>query len=237
VDASENAILAALSADERAMLRRESRAVELKLGDVLFEAGDRVEAVTWVEQGLLSVVSYTDEGKSVETTMVGREGAGGLIEACGSGVTFLTVLIQLEGRGWRTPAAVCRDLAEHSPRFRDLVWRYAEAMFAEARQSVVCQAAHGVEARCARWLLESHDRGCVGPVLHLTREYLAGMLGVQRTTVSTVAGALERRGLIRQSRGVFELVDIDGLEATACDCRRAIREHRDRMGLATPCDR
>ena len=234
---AENAILAALSAEERATLQRESRPVELKLGDVLFEAGDRVDAVTWVEHGLLSIVSYTDEGKSVETTMVGREGAGGLVEACGSGVSFLTVLVQLQGRGWRTPAAVCRDLAQRSPRFRELVWRYAEAMFAEARQSVVCQATHGVEARCARWLLESHDRGCVGPALHLTQEYLAGMLGVQRTTVSTIAGALERRGLIRQSRGVFELVDFEGLETVACDCRRAIKQHRDRMGLSTPCDR
>ena len=107
-----------------------------------------------------------------------------------------------------------------------MVWRYAEIMLAEARQSVVCQAMHSVEGRCARWLLESRDRSGVGDRLPLTQEYLAAMLGVQRTTVNPIAGALQRRGLIQYSRGRIDILDAEGLQRAACDCRRVLPEHR-----------
>ena len=232
MDSSNNSQLRSLSADDFERLRPHLHPVEFKLGDVLYGPGDPVRSVYWVEAGLLSVVSSSPEGQSVETSMVGRDGSAGLVEACAQGQSFMTVLVQIEGRGWRAPASACRELAETSAGFRQMVWRHAATLIAEGGQSAVCQARHPVDQRCARWLLESRDRAGVGDVLPLTQEYLAAMLGVQRTTVAPVAVELQRRGLIRYSRGRIEVLDPAGLEAAACDCRRTVKAFREgRMEL------
>ena len=227
-----NTLLRNLGDADWERLRPSLREIELRLGDVLMTPGDPIERVVWVETGLLSIVYSSEEGHSVETSMVGREGAGGMLEACGSGLSYLTVLVQMEGRGLAAPPAAVRDLFERSEAFRDQVTRFAESQMAEARQSVVCQAMHEVEERCARWILEASDRGGYTGPLSMTQEYLAAMLGVQRTTVTPVAGALQRRGLIRYSRGRVEVVDADGLERVACICRRSVAEHRARVSGA-----
>jgi CRP-like cAMP-binding protein len=232
MDRPNNTLLRKLSDGDWDRLRPQLREIELKLGDVLMTPGDPIERVVWVESGLLSVVYSSAEGQSVETSMVGREGAGGLVEVCGSGLSYLTVLVQMEGRGFAAAPTAVRDLFEQSVAFRDQVVRFSEAQFAEARQSVVCQAMHEVEERCARWILEASDRGGYTGPLNMTQEYLAAMLGVQRTTVTPIAGALQRRGLIRYSRGRVEVLDAEGLEKVACVCRRSVLEHRARVSGA-----
>ena len=232
MDRPNNTLLRALGDDDWERLRPQLREIELRLGDVVMTPGDPVERVIWPESGLLSIVYSSEEGHSVETSMVGIEGAGGLVEACGSGLSYLTVLVQMEGRGYAAPPAAVRDLFERSADFRDRVVRFSEAQFAEARQSVVCQAMHEVEERCARWILEARDRGGYTGPLSMTQEYLAAMLGVQRTTVTPIAGALQRRGLIRYSRGRVEVVDAEGLEKVACVCRRSVAAHRARVSGA-----
>jgi CRP-like cAMP-binding protein len=227
-----NTLLRAMAADDWERLRPQLRETELRIGDLVATPGDAVERVVWVETGLLSIVYSSAEGQSVETSMVGREGAGNLLEACGSGISYLTVLVQVEGRGFSVSAAACRDLFERSAPFRAQVVRYGEAQMAEGRQSVVCQAMHEVEGRCARWILEASDRGGIQGPLPLTQEYLAAMLGVQRTTVTPIAAALQRRGLIRYSRGRMDVLDAAGLERVACVCRRSVAEHRARVSGA-----
>ena len=231
MDRPNNTLLRVLPAEDFQRLQPHLRAEDLKLGDVLYGPEDRVERVTFVETGLLSVVFSSLGGQSVETSMIGREGASGLVEACGSGHSFITILVQVEGRGFSAPAAAIRDLHDRSAAFRDLLARYAEAMLAEARQSVVCQALHLVESRCARWLIESAERSGCDSRLPLTQEYLASMLGVQRTTVTPIAAMLQRRGLIRYSRGRIDILDSEGLDRAACECRSNLKAHRRRLGL------
>ena len=230
MDRPDSALLRALTQEDFDRLAPHLREVQLRLGDVIFTPGDRVERVTFVESGLLSIVYSSAEGHSVETSMIGREGAGGLAEVCGSGVNYLTVLVQMEGRAYSASAAICRQLYDSSEGFRRVVAGYVEIMLAEARQSVVCQAMHEVQERCARWILEARDRGGLPGVLPMTQEYLAAMLGVQRTTVTPIAAALQRRGLIRYSRGRVEVIDPEGLERVACICRGALRAHRAQVG-------
>lgn len=232
MDRPANALLRAMSAEDFEQLRPHLRPIALELGDIVHGPGDPVERVVWPEIGLLSVVASSFEGRSVETSMVGREGASALVEACGSGVSFMTVLVQVEGRAVSAPASACRAVADRSVAFRNLVTRYAEAMLAEARQSVVCQAMHEAEARCARWIMETRDRSGLTGSLPLTQEYLAAMLGVQRTTVTPIASALQQRGLIRYSRGRIDVLEPERLDAVACRCRRAITEHRERVSPA-----
>ena len=126
------------------------------------------------------------------------------------------------------PLGRLHEAAEASPRLRDPLQRYTEALLAQTFQSVACNATHPVEARCCRWLLSTQDR--VGQRdLPLTHEFLAEMLGVQRSSVSLVVRALQTAGLIRQGRGVISVSDRAGLEEVTCECYGAIRRNFGRL--------
>jgi len=114
------------------------------------------------------------------------------------------------------------------PRLRDLVDRHTEALFGHAIQSVACNALHSVEERFCRWLLTCHDRISTDTVA-LTQEFLADMLGVQRTTVTAVARSLQAKGVIRYRRGIVDIVDRGALQAMACECYGVIRGTYERL--------
>ena len=121
-----------------------------------------------------------------------------------------------------------RSAWSRSAALRDLVDRHNEALFGHAIQSVACNALHAVEARFCRWLLSCHDR-IDSNTVNLTQEFLADMLGVQRTTVTAVARSLQAKGMIRYRRGIVDVLDRPGLEATACECYDAVRRVYDRL--------
>jgi len=114
------------------------------------------------------------------------------------------------------------------PNIQRLVLHLTEALMAQTLQTVACNAVHSVEARCCRWILSTHDR-LDQDELPLTQEFLAEMLGVQRSTVSTVIRTLQAAGLIRQGRGAITVVDRAGLERVACECYGKIRRRFERL--------
>ena len=205
--------------------------VDLKLGQQLQRQGVRTEWVYFPESCLLSMILLSTGGQSVETSTVGVEGAAGLLEACGSGVSSVDCVVQVDGEAWRCPAAHCRRLAMTDPEFNAAAWRAVELQMAESRQSGLCQAMHSVEARFSRWLCESFERSGGRNPLPLTQEFLAAMLGVQRTTVSAFASQLQREGLISYSRGRLMIDDLAALEARSCECRCAVQAERERLRL------
>jgi CRP-like cAMP-binding protein len=205
--------------------------MRMHLGEVLYRPEDRIEWVYFPESCLLSLLSTTRDGESVETAMVGTEGATGLIEACGSGRSSLVSLVQIDGEAIRAPAGACRDLVASDPEFGRLVWKLVELQMTESRQSGLCQAVHAVEPRLARWLLECSERCDGRNPMPLTQEFIAAMLGVQRTTVTAIASQLQKSGLIAYRRGKVEIVDYAGLEQRACECREVTRHERARLGF------
>jgi len=226
-----NAFLRSLGSGAYNALAPHLGRVEMKLGAVLHRPGDRVEHVYFPESCLLSVLTNTAEGQSVETAMCGSEGALGLFEACGSGVAAGASLVQVDGPALRAPAAVIRSLVRSDEAFADRAWALIEFQMADARQSGMCRAVHSVEPRFARWLVESWERSAGRNPMPLTHEFIAAMLGVRRTTVTAFAVQLQKRGLIQYQRGRVEIVDTEGLEARACECRAAVRDHRLRLRL------
>ncbi len=234
VERPRNAFLLGLGSESFERLSKHLTFVELGLGRPLMEQTLEAEGVYFPETALLSLISNNDDGRSVETSMAGSEGAAGLLEACGSRESSVDCVVQVDGRAWRSPATDCRRLAFADPEFAKAAWRLVELQMAESRQSGLCQATHSVEARFARWLLESRDRSGGRNPLPMTQEFLAAMLGVQRTTVSTLAAQLQRDGLITYSRGRLRIDDAPGLDALACECRTVTRRQRERLGLSTP---
>ncbi len=226
-----NAFLRGLDEGSYALLQSHLKPVDLALGITLVDPGETVTTVYFPEGALISLLSNTADGETVETAMAGSEGASGLLEACGSGESSVTSLVQVDGRAWAMPARAARELMQHDEDFARRAWRAVEFQLGEARQSGMCQALHPVENRLARWLLESSERAAGRNPMPLTQEFIASMLGVQRTTVTSYAAQLQKSGLIRYARGRLEIVDAQGLENKACECRGVMRRQRERLGF------
>jgi hypothetical protein len=137
-------------------------------------------------------------------------------------------IVQVAGAASILDTDVLRKLADRSVIFRTTLIRHEQALFAQAQQSAACNASHGVEARLARWLLRTRDLAG-GEKLELTQEFLAQMLGVRRTSVSVVANALQNAGLIRYRRGHVEILNLEALRETSCECYGAVKSHSDRL--------
>jgi CRP-like cAMP-binding protein len=119
------------------------------------------------------------------------------------------------------------ELAQ-SGSMRTVMLHYAHAFFNQVAQSAACNQFHSIERRCCRWMLMTHDRMHSDEFL-LTQEFLAMMLGVQRTGVTAAAGALQRAGLIRYKRGNVTILDRRGLVRRSCECYGVSKKEFDRL--------
>jgi CRP-like cAMP-binding protein len=187
------------------------------------EPGDRLDNVYFPNGAILSVITLMEDGRGVESATIGRENAQGVLAAFGSHKAHNRVICQVPGLSFILPVSRLREAAAKSATLADNLVRYVQANAAQTEQSVACNALHTVEARLCRWILMSADRGD-GRVVALTQEYLAIMLGVQRTTVTQAARALQTAGLIHYARGTIEIVNRPALETTVCECYDVVRQ-------------
>jgi hypothetical protein len=138
----------------------------------------------------------------------------------------------------RVTATHFREMFAHSYSFRDLVFRFEEILFVRAQQAAARNTLHHVRSRMCRWLLEAHDKNG-STTIPVTRELLARLLGVQRTTITFVAKSLQRAGMISVRRGHVELFDLQQLRDAACECyaafgriaRRSLKNTRHRPSV------
>jgi CRP-like cAMP-binding protein len=224
--APDNALLRSLSKTDLEKLEPDLQLVDLKTGTTLYEMEDRVEWVYLPEVGLLSLITVMASGEAIETSIVGREGGVGFIEALGSGKIFSRVIVQVPGKAFRLHARPYREAFDASSAMRKAVHRQIELLQAEARQAIACHGLHKVHPRFIRWLLECQDLAGGMKVMPLKQEFLAVMLGVSRTTVTRIALEAQKRGLLRYVRGSVEILDRDGLEKGACECRASVQHMR-----------
>jgi CRP-like cAMP-binding protein len=225
---AQNRLLAALDAEDLALVASKLVPVTLEKGALLHDPGDMIDAVYFPDDCVISLMTLMESGAAIESAAIGREGALGLMAAVSPRQSLSRAIVQVPGRARRITAAHLHRAWEQSAQIRDLIDRHNEALFAHAIHSVACNALHSVEARFCRWLLSCHDR-IDSSTVALTQEFLADMLGVQRTTVTVVARALQASGLIRYRRGMVDILDRAGLEAIACECYRAVRGNYQRL--------
>ena len=227
-DLSQNRLLAALDAEDLELLVSRMTTVTLEKGALLYDPGDLIDTIYFPDDCVISLMTLMESGAAIESATIGREGALGLMAAVSPRQSLSRAIVQVGGRARRITAPHLHRAWEQSGQIRDLIDRHNEALFAHAIHSVACNALHSVEARFCRWLLSCDDR-IDSSTISLTQEFLADMLGVQRTTVTVVARALQAAGLIRYRRGVVDIVDRAGLEAIACECYRAVRRNYQRL--------
>ena len=224
----QNRLLAALPPADYGLVGPYLTHMELERGRLLYDPGDPVDMIYFPHDGVISLMTLMANGAAIESATIGREGALGLMAAVSPRQALSRAIVQTPCRTARISAAQLHGAWEKSPAIRRFVDNHTEALFGHVTQSVACNALHSVEARFCRWLLTCHDRISTNTVA-LTQEFLADMLGVQRTTVTAVARALQERGYIRYRRGVVDIIDRDGLEALTCECYGVVRRTYERL--------
>jgi CRP-like cAMP-binding protein len=223
-----NRLLASLLPSDFELLRPHLKPVELINETVLFETGDPIDRVYFPHSGIISLVVELSGGQAIEAAMIGRDSMLGATSALDGQISLNKAIIQLPGSGETLDVKRFRKVADQSPVLRTMLLRHEQVLFAQAQQSAACNASHTVEARLARWLLRSRDLSGSN-TLGLTQEFLAQMLGVQRSSVSPVAHALQQAGLIHYSRGIIDIINLAGLRDASCECYGTVKAQYERL--------
>ena len=223
-----NALIATLPRKDSERLLAGCEPVELTFADVLSEPGDRIRHVYFPVDGFISLQTPHDACMSLEVGLVGSEGMLGVTLMLGVEVSPLRALVQGTGVAMRMESAPFRRALANSTTLQRGLYRYLYVLIAQLAQTAACTHYHLLEARLARWLLMTHDRAH-GDEFQLTHELLGQMLGVRREGVTEAAGALQRRKLIRYSRGNITVLARAGLEAASCGCYRVGQDVYDRI--------
>jgi CRP-like cAMP-binding protein len=231
-DHRKNLLLAALEPEDLALLEPDMETVEISRGQVLYDTGDLMPDAYFPHNSIISLVNVLEDGGSTEVAGFGYEGVMGVLSGLVTREAFGRYVVVTSGTASRIPVERLNEVRTTRPRLRQLIRSYGEALLAQTFQTASCNAVHGVEARYSRWILSMHDR-LDHNTLPLTHEFMAGMLGVQRSTLSTVTYKLQTAGLIRQSRGGITVTDRAGLEQTACECYGKVRRIYERLFPAT----
>src|SRR3954464_2643632 len=210
-----NRLLATLTPDDFDLLQPYLEAVPLEMRHWLIEAGEPIQHVTFPEQGIVSILANTTEGR-IEVGMIGPEGMAGLPVVLGIGRSPHGYMVQAEGEALRIAAPDLRTALRHSPSLQAGFLRYAHALMVQTAETAYANAGFTMEARLARWILMTDDR-LAREDLPLTHDFLSIMLGVRRPGVTIAVQTLEANRLIRAKRGGVTVLDRTGLEGVAGD--------------------
>ncbi|MGC1872034.1 MAG: Crp/Fnr family transcriptional regulator [Acidobacteriaceae bacterium] len=213
----ENLLLASLSAESRELIHSQCTPVTLPLRSVLYTAGSVPSDAYFMTSGLASIVGSTSDGETAEVGIVGREGLVGATHLLGPALAPTECFIQLSGSALKIPFPKLQQMFRTSEEIRMRILEFVQEQTLILSQLATCNRLHNAEERLGRWLLMVDDSIQSGTI-DLTQEFLAQMLGAQRTTVTMVAGTLQRAGLIEYKRGTLHIVNRKELEAAACDC-------------------
>lgn len=186
--------------------------------------GNEIRNLFFIEDGMASMTTTFLDGSQVEFGVAGYEAVLGASALLGTHRSLNRVYMQINGWGYQTKTAMASEEFGRHGDFHRLVLRYTQAQFIQSSQTAGCNGRHSIQQRLARWLLLCDERMGGKPLL-LSQEFIAGMLGNRRTSVSVEAGKLQKLGLIHYSRGRVEIVDRDGLERKSCECFRVVRDY------------
>ncbi len=223
-----NRVLSLLLPEDYERLRPHLQPVSLKYRQSLYRAHRPIGFVYFIETGVGSLVNTMANGEAAEVGTIGSEGVVGLPLLLGDDRGPTNVYVQVPGSGVRITTALFQRELARSASMRAVMLLYVHAFFNQVAQSAACNQFHSLQQRCCRWLLMTHDRMQSNEFL-LTQEFLAMMLGVQRTGVTAAAGALQQAGLIRYKRGAVTILDRRGLETRSCECYRVSKLEFDRL--------
>lgn len=227
-----NRILAALPQTEFSRIKSQLESVYLEKGRLVYVTGDRIRYVYFPVNGLLSLLSATETGSTVEVAMVGNEGIVGLPVILKKGMISYEVTVQIPVDAFRIKAEVLQEEFDRGERLQEHMLSYTHMLMAQIAQLSICNRFHTIEKALSRWLLMAHDHVNTNSHtnhLKLTQENISNALGVPRTAITMAAGTLQQRALISYSRGKIEILNRAALEENSCECYRILRDERQQF--------
>jgi CRP-like cAMP-binding protein len=226
-DPKHNHLLSALPEAEWNRWLPQLEAIEMPLGQVLYESGSTLSHVYFPTTAIVSLLYVMENGASAEIAVVGNEGVIGIALFMGGESTPSRAVVQSAGQGFRLPAQTIKTEFKRAPVLH-LLLRYTQALITQMAQTAVCNRHHSLDQQLCRWLLLSLDR-LPGNELVMTQELIANMLGVRREGVTEGALRLQEAGLIRYARGRITVLDREGLQKRTCECYRVVKKEYDRL--------
>jgi CRP-like cAMP-binding protein len=225
-----NLILLSIPDGDYGLLRPHLEYVSLPNHLVLHEGGGKLEFAYFPNRGLISLVVVMKDGTTAEAGLVGNEGFTGTPAAVGLSRSPLQAVVQITGDGFRVEVGALQKTLESASNLQLMLSRYAVVRGMQVAQTAACNRLHDIEQRLARWLLMTQDRVDSGS-LPITHDFLATMLGTDRSSVSLAAGVLQRKELIEYTRGAVKIVNRKKLEGSACECYGVIQQYDGELGV------
>jgi CRP-like cAMP-binding protein len=230
---STNQLLQLLSDADLAGLNEHFRTIELQEEEVLAEPGDDIAKVYFPHSGIVSFMVELVDGSVVQTGMVGRDGVVGAAQALDDKKSINKIVVQVRGSASVIERAPLRGLMAAGSAISRVFASHEQFFVADIQQTAACNACHSAKARTARWLLRMRD--LVGDDFPITQDYLAAMIGVRRSTVTTIAGEMQEAGIISYVRGRVHIGNVNNLTKHACECHQAVRKnYSDLLGAPWP---
>ena len=223
-----NGFLSALAADDFELIRPHLETADLLADSVLVGAGDTLQRAWLPHCGVISLIVNLSTGEHIQVAMIGRDSIFGVFSSLGDSVALNSAVVLVPGIASTIELERLRAAADSSPTLRALMTRHGLATYAQIQQTAGCNAAHPVEARFARCLLQIHDLSG-GAKFVLTQESMAQMIGARRNSVSMVASALQQADVIHYSRGNIRILDVGALQKATCECYGAVKTQYGRL--------
>jgi CRP-like cAMP-binding protein len=225
-----NKVLLAMPNNEYELVRPDLTYIDLPHHLSLHEPTQRIEFVYFPNRGMVSQVVVTKDGRTVEVGVVGNEGYVGAGLAAGLSRSSVREIIQIAGDGFRMLGNALERVLRSAPQLQVILNRHTGLQGMQVAQTAACNRLHDIQQRLSRWLLMTQDRVDSG-VLPITHDFIATMMGTDRSTVSVAASVLQKNGLIEYVRGAVKIVNRRKLEKSACECYDVIRQFEDILGL------
>jgi CRP-like cAMP-binding protein len=209
-----NRLLAALSADDLAVLESRLEHVSLARRFVLEIPNKPVENVYFMETGVASVVAVTGRDERIEVGLIGCEGMSGVTVVMGNHRSPNSTYMQIAGEALCIDADALRKMLQQRPSLQKMLLHFSQVFMTQAAQTAIANGRAKLDERLARWLLMAHDRMADDDV-PLTHEFLSVMLGVRRASVTVALDGFKKLGLIDTRRGGVTMLDRKAIEKIA----------------------
>jgi CRP-like cAMP-binding protein len=225
-----NKVLLATPANEDQLMRADLTYLDMPHHLSLHEPEHNIEYVYFPNRGMVSQVVVTKDGRTVEVGVVGREGYVGAGLAVGLSRSSVREVVQIAGDGFRMIGSALERILQSAPQLQMILSRHTGLQAMQVAQTAACNRLHDIQQRLSRWLLMTQDRVSLG-ILPITHDFIATMMGTDRSSVSVAAGILQKKGIIEYVRGAVRVVNRRKLQTSACECYGVIQQFEDDLGL------
>jgi DNA-binding transcriptional regulator YhcF (GntR family) len=226
IERPDNNLLRRLNAGDLALIAPHLVPEEAEASELLYNPGDDVDTVHFpCGPSLASYLVANEDGRDVETILVGREGAVGGIVSLGYLPAYTRITVKFGGPFVRLPVGKLDAAKTTSASLRNVFARYADCLLAQMFQSTACNAIHSIEQRTAKWIIAAMERTNGDNIVPLTHEQLATLLGVGRSYVSRVIQTFKAEGVLETRRGSILVRNPEALQMRACLCNETVKNH------------